>query len=150
MEELSPLRSKAHDPWPKPKLLVEVPFNESLINDNRERYVFVQNASWHPFTSEPKRRQLLGFQSYPKVYASRHPFRSFAALVSPNADSFELVMKLMNNGGLLPAHMVHGEVLFMLKNDVGAESMLWGFLEAGVHSERPVPEPSRPRFEVEL
>lgn len=150
LEETPLLKPEAADIWPKPKLLVEVPFNENLINDNRERHVFVQNGSWHPFTSEPKRRQLLGFQNYPKEYEIRHPFRSFSALVSPNAESFELVMKLMNEVGTLPVHMAHGEVSFMLKNDIGSESMHLGFLEAGVSSERPLAALSRPRFEVEL
>jgi class 3 adenylate cyclase len=136
--------------WPEPKELISEPFDESLINDSKLRHLAEGNKSWHPSITEPQPSMLLGSPSYPREFRLKRPFRSFSALVSPNGDSFKLVMKLMNEHGILPVHMAYGEVSFTLRSESGTKGMVLGFLEANEWHERTLPADARPRFEVKL
>jgi hypothetical protein len=136
--------------WPKPKLLINESFDQSLINDNMHRYDAGHGMSWHPSKEEPQQHVILGFPSYSKEFKLKSSFRSFTALVSPNAENFRLVMKLMNETGKLPAHMNYGEASFILKDDAGAGGMILGYQEGGETYERPIPVIPRPRFNVDF
>lgn len=136
--------------WPVPKELVDDPLDEREISDNRLRHVGAQGESWQPSNSEPKRKLNIGQPSYSKEFRLKSPFRSFEALVSPNGAYFKLTMKLMNTDGALGAHKVFGEVSITIRNDMGTDGIVLGFLEGGEWYERSLPQNPRPRFEVEL
>lgn len=136
--------------WPKPKLLTDDPLDEGQISDNKLRLVAVQGGAWQPSVSEPKKKVLLGHPTYSKEFPLKTPFRAFRALIAPNRENFELVMKLMNPVGVLSAHMVYGEVSVTIRNDDENEGVVLGFMEGGERYERTLEIRPRPRFEVDL